>query len=180
MYDFQDYYEILEVSPNANSDTIERMFRYLALRYHPDNQGTADRDRFDLVLEANSTLRDPAKRVQYDIEYKKHLGFRAELVEEASDSDGVDRDVHIQNKLLSLLYVKRRRNLDDPGIGELELEHLLGCPIIHLRFILWYMREKKWISRTEIGTFAITVEGIDYASFDSQTKAARKLLTDQS
>ena len=37
-----DYYEILEVSPNANSETIERIFRYLAMRYHPDNRDTGD------------------------------------------------------------------------------------------------------------------------------------------
>jgi curved DNA-binding protein CbpA len=180
MSDFLDYYEILEISPNAGSETIERMFRYLARRYHPDNHSTADRDRFDLVLEAHSMLRDPVSRVRYDIQYKQHLGFRSELIEEANDNDGVNRDVHIQNKMLSLLYVKRRRKLDDPGLGELELERLLGCPLDHMRFHLWYMREKKWISRTEIGTFAITVEGIDYASFDSQNKAGRKLLTDQS
>ncbi len=180
MSEFIDCYEILEISPNANSETIERMFRYLAGRYHPDNRSTADRDRFDLVLQAHAILKDPLKRVEYDLDYKNHLGFRAELVEEASDNENVDRDVDIQNKLLSLFYVKRRKNLDDPGIGELELEHLLRCPVDHFRFNLWYMKEKKWITRTETGTFAITVEGIDYASFDSQNKAGRKLLTDQS
>ncbi len=40
---FTDYYEILEISPNANSETIERIFRYLAMLYHPDNQDTGDR-----------------------------------------------------------------------------------------------------------------------------------------
>ena len=39
---FADYYEILEISPNANSETIERIFRHLAQRYHPDNQDTGD------------------------------------------------------------------------------------------------------------------------------------------
>jgi curved DNA-binding protein CbpA len=43
---FTDYYEILEISPNANSETIERIFRYLALRYHPDNQDSGDLPRF--------------------------------------------------------------------------------------------------------------------------------------
>nr|WP_246767912.1 DnaJ domain-containing protein [Bradyrhizobium sp. CCBAU 53340] len=33
-------YETLEISPNANSGTIERMFHYLAQRYHPDNRKT--------------------------------------------------------------------------------------------------------------------------------------------
>jgi curved DNA-binding protein CbpA len=40
--EFMDYYEILELSSNANSGTIERMFRYLAQRYHPDNRDTGD------------------------------------------------------------------------------------------------------------------------------------------
>ena len=43
---FIDYYEILEISPNANAETMERIFRYLALRYHPDNPNTGDPARF--------------------------------------------------------------------------------------------------------------------------------------
>ena len=32
-----DYYEVLQVSRNADFETIERVFRLLAKRYHPDN-----------------------------------------------------------------------------------------------------------------------------------------------
>jgi curved DNA-binding protein CbpA len=80
--EFIDYYEILEISPNANSGTVERMFRYLAKRYHPDNQDTGDRLRFQLILDANDTLKDPAKRAQYDIHYKAerdHHGRRERI-----------------------------------------------------------------------------------------------------
>src|SRR5262249_37503028 len=49
---FTDFYEILEISPNANSETIDRIFRYLAHRYHPDNQDTGNRLRFDEILDA--------------------------------------------------------------------------------------------------------------------------------
>ena len=49
---FIDYYELLEISPNANSETIERIFRYFALRYHPDNSDTGDLSRYhDVVVE---------------------------------------------------------------------------------------------------------------------------------
>ena len=41
---FIDYYEVLEISPNANSGRIERMFRYFAQRYDPDNQDTGDNE----------------------------------------------------------------------------------------------------------------------------------------
>jgi curved DNA-binding protein CbpA len=177
---FIDYYEILEISPNANSGTIERVFRHLAQRYHPDNQDTGDRLRFNEIVEAHDTLKDPVKRAQYDIQHKNHSGIRWKLTAEASDSKGIERDVDIQNKLLALLYVKRRQNISDPGIGNLELERLLGCPAEHLEFNIWYLKEKGWIARTESGMLAITVEGVDHANSEHQRKAANKLLTDRS
>jgi hypothetical protein len=35
--DFVDYYELLEVSSNASTATVERIFRYLAKPHHPDS-----------------------------------------------------------------------------------------------------------------------------------------------
>jgi curved DNA-binding protein CbpA len=116
---FVDYYEILEISPNANSGTIERMFRYLAQRYHPDNQETGDRPHFDAVMEAYDTVKDPGKRAQYDVIHKNHSRFRWKLAEEASDNKGIELDVDMQNKLLSILYVRRRQNVSDPGLGDI-------------------------------------------------------------
>jgi curved DNA-binding protein CbpA len=176
---FIDYYEILEISPNANSGTIDRMFRYLAQRYHPDNPDTGDRLRFDELMAAHQTLRDPVKRAQYDIRHKSHSSFRWKLAEEASDGNGIDWDVDIQNKMLSILYVKRRQNIRDPGIGNLELERMLGCPAEHLDFHIWYLKEKGWIARTEKGMLAITVEGVDRANSGDHRTTPNKLLTDQ-
>jgi curved DNA-binding protein CbpA len=176
---FNDYYETLEISPNANSGTIERMFRYLAQRYHPDNPDTGDRLRFDAIMQAHDTLRDPAKRAQYDIEHMNYSAVRWKLVTEANDSKGIELDVDIQNKLLSILYVKRRQNVREPGLSNIALERMLGCPAEHLEFHLWYLKEKGWIGMTERGMFAITVEGIDRANPKQQRQAAR-LLTDQS
>jgi len=177
---FIDYYELLEISPNANSGTIERMFRYFAQRYHPDNQDTGDRDRFDLIAEAYATLRDSVKRAQYDIQRRDHSNFNGKLAKEASDSKGIDGDVYIQTKLLSILYARRRQNIREPGVGNQELERLLGCPAEHLEFHIWYLKEKAWIGKTESGTLAITVEGVDHVSSEHHRKTSNKLLTDQS
>ncbi len=177
---FVDFYEILEISPNANSETIERVFRYLAQRYHPDNQASGDRARFDQVLEAYETLRDPVKRVAYDIEYKHHSNSSWKLSEAVRDFDGVDWDVEIQTKMLSLFNVKRRTNIRDAGVGDAELAHLLECPAERTEFHLWYLREKGWIRRKEDGSFAITVDEVDRASADHRARAAKKFLTDQS
>jgi curved DNA-binding protein CbpA len=174
---FIDYYEILEISPNANSETIERIFRYLAMRYHPDNRDTGNESRFSEIVEAHNTLRDPLKRAQYDVQYKHHSELRRELTEEASDPNAIEWDVVIQEKLLSLLYLKRRKNVNDPGIGDAELERLAGCPREHLDFHLWYLKAKGWIARIENGTFAITVEGIDRATSEPRRELSTKLLT---
>ena len=174
---FIDYYEALEISPNANSETIERIFRHLAMRYHPDNQDTGDELRFSKIMEAHDTLKDPVKRAQYDIQHKNQSGFRTKLAEEASNTKGIERDVGIQDKLLSILYVKRRQNVNDPGIGEFELERVLDSPREHLEFHLWYLKAKGWIGRQENGTLAITVEGIDRANSEQRRESTTKQLT---
>lgn len=175
---FTDYYEILEISPNATLETIDRMFRYLARRYHPDNQETGDVRSFSQVLDAHTVLKDPIKRAEYDIRHKNHAQFGRKSAEEASDRKGAERDVDIQDKLLSVFYVKRRQDIKNPGVSEYQLERLLGSPE-HLEFHLWYLREKGWVRRQEDGLLAITVQGVDHAKSEDHREAA-KLLTDQS
>ncbi|RUU27665.1 J domain-containing protein [Mesorhizobium sp. M6A.T.Ca.TU.002.02.2.1] len=175
---FIDYYELLEISPNANSETIERVFRYFAMRYHPDNQNTGDASRFSEIAEAHNTLKDLVKRAQYDIQYKDHLKLRRGLIEEASNKS-IEHDVVIQAKLLSLLYVKRRQDVNNPGIGDEELERMSGCPREHLEFHLWYLKAKGWIGRVENGMFAITVEGIDRANTEHRRDTTTRLLDDR-
>jgi curved DNA-binding protein CbpA len=178
--EFIDYYEILEISPNANTETVERIFRYLAQRYHPDNRDTGDRARFDVVIEAHDTLKDPIKRAQYDVEHRNRSNLRSQLVDEVGDSKCIGRGVDIQDLLLSVLYVKCRQNVREPGIGDIELERLSGCPTEHLEFHLWYLKEKGWIRKTENGTYAITVDGVDRANSEYHQKTTPHLLADQS
>jgi curved DNA-binding protein CbpA len=173
---FIDYYELLEISPNANSETIERVFRYFAMRYHPDNQQTGNEARFSEIVEAHNVLKDPVKRAQYDILCREHAGIRLQLADEASDVRGVDKDAVVQAKLLALLYVKRRQDVSNPGIGDVEIERLSGCPREHLEFHLWYLKAKGWISRIENGTIAITVEGVDRANSAPLRDATVRLL----
>ena len=177
---FTDYYETLELSPNANQETIERIFRHQARRYHPDNQETGDFPRFNKIVEAHNALRDPVKRAQYDIEYQNRSSMHRTVAEEASDSKGIDRDADIQAKLLSILYIKCRRSIDDPGFGDFELERLLDLPREHLEFHLWYLKEKGWIRTLPNGLIAITVEGVDRVNVEQHPKSVIKLLKDRS
>lgn len=62
------YYEILEVSRDADKTTIKKAYRKMAKTYHPDkNQGDADAEhKFKLCNEAYQCLSDDKQRSVYD------------------------------------------------------------------------------------------------------------------
>lgn len=63
-----DFYELLEVTRDADGDTIKRAYRKLAMQYHPDrNPGDAECEaRFKSISVAYDCLKDPQKRAAYD------------------------------------------------------------------------------------------------------------------
>ena len=71
-------YEILEVSQNASKEIIEKAYRVLAKKYHPDLQKTEE-DRkiaevkMKQINEAYDILSDDEKRKEYDEELKKEI-----------------------------------------------------------------------------------------------------------
>ncbi|MBU1564847.1 MAG: DnaJ domain-containing protein [Proteobacteria bacterium] len=63
----KNYYEILGVSKNASDDQIQRAYRKLARKYHPDVSKDKDADKkFKELNEAREVLKDPEKRKLYD------------------------------------------------------------------------------------------------------------------
>jgi len=68
----KNYYELLEVSPNASHEVIDKAYRVLAMKYHPDVQ---PRDKvfwaesqLKQINEAYEVLSDPIKREDYNME----------------------------------------------------------------------------------------------------------------
>ena len=63
-----DYYEVLQVSPNAEGEIIQAAYRRLAQKWHPDRRPgdpTAS-ERMKVLNEAYAALSDPQKRQEYD------------------------------------------------------------------------------------------------------------------
>ena len=58
----KDLYEVLQVSPRADEETIQRVFRHLAKRFHPDNTESGNAERFSELMEAFQTLSDAEQR----------------------------------------------------------------------------------------------------------------------
>lgn len=64
---YKDYYEILGVSRDADSNTIKSAYRKLARKYHPDVNKTKEaEEKFKDINEAYEVLSDKAKRQRYD------------------------------------------------------------------------------------------------------------------
>ena len=172
------FYELLEVSPSASAETIERMYRFFAQRYHPDRD-TGDAERFKQIMDAYRTLKDPESRAAYDADHKSNLDYQWSLVEEAGDNDNFENDNLIQERVLSVLYMKRKREPLEPGLGAIHLEKLTGCPQEVLDFHLWYLRDKGWIMRMEDGSMAITADGVDQSLLFHRSDGSQKLITEQ-
>ena len=175
--DFIDYYEVLQISPRAELETIKRVFKLLAVRVHPDNPVTGDAEQFRRLKEAYETLSDPSRREVYDLA----LGERAQEplpVFEMSDfSAGVDGEMNRRVGILCLLYNSRRANEDKPGLSLMELENLMGFPREHLAFAVWYLRNRQYVTTGESSDIVITSEGIDYLESNLPTsRVAYKLL----
>ncbi|WP_320666463.1 J domain-containing protein [Prochlorococcus sp. MIT 1307] len=65
---YRDYFKVLGVERNANTDSIKRAFRKLARKYHPDvNPGNSEAEsKFKEISEAYEVLSDPDKRRRYE------------------------------------------------------------------------------------------------------------------
>jgi curved DNA-binding protein len=174
---FTDYYEILQLSPNADQTTIERVYRLLAKKYHPDNVQGGNEEKFRNVSDAFRVLSDPVKRAAYDASYERERSERFQFLYAQSDVHEPQEDRKIQEGILALLFSARRRDASNPGVGIYELEKLLSIPEKHLEFHVWYLKEKGWIQRTENGQLAITAGGVDEAMKNGNYDNEKHLLT---
>ena len=173
MTDFINHYESLEVSPSASFETVERVFRYLAKRYHPDASENGDIQKFTQIADAYEVLGDPAKRASFDAELNKQRVSEVEIVEGAGT---VGDDTADRHRLLSLFYAQRRRSIKNPGLGLNTVEQLMGIPVEVLDFHVWFFREKGWIQREEGGAISITAEGVDKLEASAELQEERNRL----
>src|SRR4029453_12797146 len=121
-----DYYEILQISQNAEPDTIGRVFRLFAQRFHPDNQESGDAAKFRLIHEAYSVLNDPVARAKYDIGYHQQRQDRWRLVSSRTPDNQFDLEASTRLTVLEVLYTQRRIEPGTSGVYQSELENLAG------------------------------------------------------
>ena len=171
-----DYYEILQISPNAQPDTVHRVFRLLAQRFHPDNAETGNEAQFRELNEAYRVISDPEQRAKYDVTHEGQRQERWRIVSSGAQAENnfeAERSVRIT--VLEVLYTRRRLELDNPGLSPLDLEKLTGRPREHLEFTLWFLVQKKFVTRSDGSLLQITVEGVEYLENNHATGTQRRL-----
>jgi curved DNA-binding protein CbpA len=158
-----DHYEVLQVSPNAEQETIQRLYRVLAQRFHPDNRETGDEARFRELSEAYAVLSDPARRARYDVAYHEMRQDRWRLFSaghKADDNFALEQMFRVT--LLEVLYSRRRIEPYAPTLYPRDLESMLGRSNEELEFTIWYLLQKRFITRDDQSRLMITAEGVDY------------------
>ncbi len=172
-----DYYEVLQVNMSADPETIDRVYRLLAQRFHPDNQQTGDENRFRTLLDAYTVLRDPERRARYDVLHQQRRQDRWRLVSSGAESENdFEMEQIVRLTVLEALYTKRRVEPSNPGIFWREFEKLIGRPREHLDFTLWFLLQKKFVARDDSSQLVLTVEGAEYLEQSYRSNLQQKRL----
>jgi curved DNA-binding protein CbpA len=172
---FADYYEVLQVSPNAQPETVQRVYRLLAQLYHPDNKETGNKELFEQVLQAYKTLSDPEKRAAYDVEHRLAAGLKWKIFDQPNAVQGLEAEKRKRIGILSLLCTKRMNQPDQPTLTIVELEQVLGVPREHLEISLWYLRETGRIQRGDSGKYLLTAKGLELLEEQSENEPVSQL-----
>ncbi|MGD0220935.1 MAG: J domain-containing protein [Terriglobia bacterium] len=176
--EIQDYYEFLQISPNAQPATIHRVYRFLAGRLHPDIPETGDAQTFRQLKQAYDVLSDPERRAQYDATYKKEAPPPVPLSNSIDFMDSIGGELNRRLAVLALLYVKRRMNPYTPEVSLNEVEMRMGFPRDYLHFTTWYLRNKGYITQADNSDFTLTAPGVDFVESNrANVPVLNKLLT---
>ncbi len=156
-----DCYEILQLSPNADSDTINRVYRLLAQRYHPDSPGTGNQEIFLKLCEAHQILSNPERRAKYDVRYREAKQVQWKIFDRVEALKGPEGEKRKRQGILEMLYAKTLHDPERASMSVIEFEQMLACPREHLEAALWYLKGKSFVKRADNGRFTITVAGFD-------------------
>ena len=94
-----NYYEVLEVQPEAPAEEIKRSFRRMAIKYHPDHNSSCTEwaeAKMRVILKAYDTLMNESARAEYDCKLRPFLKayqdpYREHLAKQADDPSAQSR-----------------------------------------------------------------------------------------
>lgn len=176
-----DYYEFLQISPNAEQETIHRVYRYLGARYHPDNPQSGNVEAFSRLKTAYEILSDPVRRAEYDTSFRKETPSHAPMSDSVDFMDVMEGENNRRLAVMALLYARRRTHPANPEVTLSDLETRMGFPRDYLDFTTWYLKKKDLIAVGDNASFSLTVQGVDFVESERlHIPTLHKLLTNGS
>jgi curved DNA-binding protein CbpA len=173
-----DFYEFLQISPHADQETIHRVYRFLAARFHPDNPGSGDPEQFATLTAAYEVLSDPTRRAEYDAVRAKQAPAIPPLSNSIDFMDNVAGERNRRLAVLAVLYFRRRTSPVFPEVSLADLEKRMGFPRDYLDFTTWYLQKKGYITKADNSDFSLTATGVDFVETQrAQIPILQKLLT---
>lgn len=101
----KNYYEILEVHPRASKEVIEKAYRVLVKKYHPDlyigEEKIYAEQKIRDVNEAYKILSDVFLKEQYDLELEKEKKYKNSYSKQVNSKNKEEKKVnagHIEKK----------------------------------------------------------------------------------
>ncbi len=170
-----DCYEAMQLSPNADAETVQRVYRILAQRYHPDSIETGNKEIFLKLCEAHRILSDPQLRAQYDARYRETKQIHWKIFDRAEAAKGPEAEQRKRQGILELLYAKTAQDPERASMTIFDFEQYLGCPREHLEFALWYLKGKGFVKRGDNGRFILTIPGSDQVENYGKSSGNRNL-----
>jgi len=157
-----DYYDVLQIGAKAEAETIYRVYRIMAARFHPDNPKTGDVEKFLLLNAAYEVLSDPERRSEYDARRQKQEAEPLPVFELKDFVTGVEAEANRRLGVLSLLYNQRRQDPEHPSVSLLHLEQRMAFPREYLAFTMWFLRAKGLVTAADNQDYMITVPGAEF------------------
>lgn len=159
---FIDYYELLEINLSANVELIETAVRAQLRRYAPQNAKTADETKFELVKKTYLALSNAKSRSSYDAEYERQNSSAPKDIQQSISTEALEDQARKRVAVLTVMYERMLEKAQDGSLTAIEISIGAGYDVVHLEFALWFLREKRYIARTDVGDLCITDEGVEW------------------
>lgn len=105
----KNYYDILEVNESASTEVIEKVYKVLVKKYHPDTNPDDKKEwaenMFKEISEAYEILSDPLKREEYDKKLKNDF-MQETIKKQQSDIKNQNNYSNIDNSDSSIYYTE--------------------------------------------------------------------------
>lgn len=91
----KNYYEILEINPKASREVMEKAYKILVKKYHPDLYSGEQRiyaeQKLKDINEAYKILSDEFLKNQYDAELEREIRYRNSFMEQEIEQNNKNR-----------------------------------------------------------------------------------------